>query len=194
MYIDISHILFLCTLDDEGISRKDDSSDDEEQRPLFIPYASDTPRQEKTKKTKKTQSRPVATKKRNAYHSDDDDSQPPRTITFSEDEDAEENEGTSVKSGREYALAILAEKRKKRKLAQQKIQQQEEEEEEEEADMFKKRFAPLKPIEANMDEYYGEDIALALSENELASLNAIPEKQSQLEPEMTDLDSEMHDI
>ncbi|KAI9349896.1 replication fork protection component Swi3-domain-containing protein [Pilaira anomala] len=186
--------------DDEGIVRQEDSSDDEEQRPLFIPYSSDTPRKEKTKKT---QSKPVA-KKRNTYHSDDEDSQPPRTITFSDDEDDEKNEGASVKSGREYALAILAEKRKKRKLAQQKIQQQEEEEEEEaeeeeeeEADMFKKSSTIVKPIDINMDEYYGENISLALSENELVSLNAIPEKQSEVENNeagKTDLDSEMHDI
>lgn len=72
--------------------------------------------------------------------SDDENDTPtkePRTITFSDSEDEEDNmiikkkAKTSAKNGREHALAILAEKRKQRLQAQQRLQQEEEEEEEE---------------------------------------------------------------
>lgn len=103
----------------------------------------------------------------NSDEEDDDDlivTKKPRTITFSDDEE-EQPKPTSAKSGREYALSILAEKRKQRQLALRK---------KEEAEKAK--------------EY--DEVELAISDSELAKLNipATTETVKETEPAKDDGD------
>ncbi|KAI8065041.1 replication fork protection component Swi3-domain-containing protein [Thamnidium elegans] len=178
------------TVGDEDGRKQEESSDDDSDRPLYIPFDENSRPKEKTIK-KVQKSKPVK-KRRSEFDNEEEVTKQPRTITFSDD-DEEETSKPSAKSGREYALAILAEKRKKRKLAQQKAQEEEEEVGEEV--VVEKKKEPLKTVDDIMGEYYEDEIELALSDNELSSLQIPSQEKSKVDQEKKAIeDSEMHDI
>lgn len=119
--------------------------------------------QEEKRKSVKPKTKKTKYRSNDYIRSDEEDSEDdlvvtkkPRTITFSDDEE-DQVKPTNAKSGREYALSILAEKRKQRQLAQQKKQEEEE------------RNKPVKTVDEMMEEY-NDDVQLALSDSELAQI------------------------
>lgn len=175
----IEHTL-INMIDEEGYVQQDEESSDDDNRPLFFPMSAEvSERLQKEKKVPKSKPRVNKTKYRNNdtinsdEDGDDDDlviKKKRRTMTFSDDEDDErvQSKPTNIKSGREYALSILAEKRKQRQLAQAKRRQ---EEEEEELTAAVGKIVPTKSVDGIMNEYYDDDdVQLALSDNELLEL------------------------
>ncbi|KAG2209741.1 hypothetical protein INT47_001889 [Mucor saturninus] len=163
------------TVGDEegGSAREEEVSSDDDNQPLFFPMSADVAErlQKEKKKTAKPKVKKTKYRSNNYIRSDEDQTdddednvvtKKPRTITFSDDE-AEAAKPTDAKSGREYALSILAEKRKQRQLAQQRQKEEEKE---------KERNKPAKTVDELMEEY-NDDVQLALSDNELAQLETV---------------------
>ncbi|KAG2231328.1 hypothetical protein INT48_001264 [Thamnidium elegans] len=123
------------TVGDEDGRKQEESSDDDSDRPLYIPFDENSRPKEKTIK-KVQKSKPVK-KRRSEFDNEEEVTKQPRTITFSDD-DEEETSKPSAKS---------------------------------------------------------DEIELALSDNELSSLQIPSQEKSKVDQEKKAIeDSEMHDI
>ncbi|KAI8365604.1 replication fork protection component Swi3-domain-containing protein [Choanephora cucurbitarum] len=149
---------------------EEEASSEDDNRPLFFPITKPLPTNKP--KPKKAVHRPhqVSTHESNksVEHETESSSlhKKRRMVSLDDSSDEEQEPSSSGTKSRKDVLALLQERRRQKEDAKKKEQEKAEQEE-----LMKKKKELERSAEDLTQEYLGEDVELALSDNELLSLN-----------------------